>query len=213
MFPNWNTFYSQSRPYAYIAILQVILCKQWTLLCWLNYTRFFERVPDIMEFRTSYKCVTKRWPHGHLVWLIFWETAALFFMIEIGHGLSTQVVSNDKENKHDFVKTMPDKCWNVCVLVRLPYSYYTGFTVTTSAPTTKPIHSYLWKYVALYNGFVLLERKPLTGSMLTKISVPITGNSPHNGPVTWEMRKNNYLICSISGIYCSDFECHTIVEN
>ena len=30
-------------------------------------------------------------------------------------GLSRQVVSHDTENKHDFVKTVPDKCWNLCV--------------------------------------------------------------------------------------------------
>ena len=29
-------------------------------------------------------------------------------------GLSRQVVSHDRENKHDFVKTAPDKCWNLC---------------------------------------------------------------------------------------------------
>ena len=25
------------------------------------------------------------------------------------------MVSHDRENKHDFVKTVPDKCWNLCV--------------------------------------------------------------------------------------------------
>ena len=30
--------------------------------------------------------------------------------------LSRQVVSHDRDNKHDFVKTVPGKCWNLCVV-------------------------------------------------------------------------------------------------
>ena len=43
-------------------------------------------------------------------------------------GLSKQVVSHDRENKHDFVKTVPDKCWNLCVFNNTGSSY-TGSTV------------------------------------------------------------------------------------
>ena len=40
-------------------------------------------------------------------------------------GLSRQVVSHDSENKHDFVKTVPDKCWNLCVFSKT----YTVFNI------------------------------------------------------------------------------------
>ena len=43
--------------------------------------------------------------------------------------LPRQVVSHDRENNHDFVKNVPDKSWNLRVLVRLSQSYYTGSTV------------------------------------------------------------------------------------
>ena len=40
-------------------------------------------------------------------------------------GLSRQVVSHDRENKHDFVMAMPDKWWNLCVFSEtwLVFSY------------------------------------------------------------------------------------------
>ena len=40
-------------------------------------------------------------------------------------GLSRQVVFRHRENKHDFVETMPSKWWNLCVFSRtFPVSLY-----------------------------------------------------------------------------------------
>ena len=40
-------------------------------------------------------------------------------------GLTRHVVYHDRENKHDFVKTVPGKWWNLRVIVRLSLSHYT----------------------------------------------------------------------------------------
>ena len=47
------------------------------------------------------------------------------------------MVSQDRENKHDFAKTVPDKCWNLFVFffVRLPQSYYTGSILSIGTET------------------------------------------------------------------------------
>ena len=44
-------------------------------------------------------------------------------------GISRQMVFHDRENKHDYAKTVPGKFKRNCVLVTFPQSHYTGFTV------------------------------------------------------------------------------------
>ena len=44
-------------------------------------------------------------------------------------GLSRQVVSHDMENKHDFVKTLPDIWLNHVFLVKISQFHYRGSTV------------------------------------------------------------------------------------
>ena len=39
------------------------------------------------------------------------------------------MVSHNRVYKHAFVKTVPDKWWNLCVFIRLSRSHYTGSTV------------------------------------------------------------------------------------
>ena len=63
---------------------------------------------------------------GHACMNVQWN---LYKATTIFCGLSRQVVFHDCENKHDFVKTMPGKLQNLCVLVRFPRPYYTGSTV------------------------------------------------------------------------------------
>ena len=41
-------------------------------------------------------------------------------------GLTRLMVFLDKENKNYFVKNVPGKWWNLCVLVRLPRFHYSG---------------------------------------------------------------------------------------
>ena len=65
-----------------------------------------------------------------LQWNLYKATAELC-------GLSRQMVFHGtlgRENKHDFVKTGPGKWRNLCVLVRLPRSHYTGSTVKDKMP-------------------------------------------------------------------------------
>ena len=47
-------------------------------------------------------------------------------------GLSEQVVSHDRKNKHDFVKSLPDKSWNLYISVRLRQFYYTSISIRVS---------------------------------------------------------------------------------
>ena len=43
--------------------------------------------------------------------------------------LSKQMVLHGRENKHDFVKTVPGKWWNLCVFSKTSRSHYAGSTV------------------------------------------------------------------------------------
>ena len=63
------------------------------------------------------------------------------------------MVSHGRENKHDFVKTVPDKCWNLLCFSRTSRSYYTGSTAYVK----------WWKYIIsvlqLYISFTSLVVK------------------------------------------------------
>ena len=67
------------------------------------------------------------WSIQMVQWNLY-KTATRFY------GLSRQVVFHDRENKHDFVWTVPDKLQNLCVLVRLPRFHYTCSTVPLKTP-------------------------------------------------------------------------------
>ena len=54
------------------------------------------------------------------------------------------------ENKHDFVKTVPGKWWNLCVLVRLSLSPYTGSTVCVC------VYVYVYVYVYMSMEWVIV---------------------------------------------------------
>ena len=58
------------------------------------------------------------------------------------YGLWRQVVSHDRENKHDFVKIVPDKCWNLCVFSKtfpvLLYRFHCNWCVLAVIENWKP---------------------------------------------------------------------------
>ena len=55
---------------------------------------------------------------GHVQWNLYKATTKFC-------GLSRRVVSYHRENKHDFVKTVPGKLWNLCVFSKtFPVSLY-----------------------------------------------------------------------------------------
>ena len=68
-----------------------------------------------------------------------------------------QVVSPDRDNKHDFVKTVTDKWWNLCVLVRLPRSNYTGSISYHIIPL------YLWHDMPYRNHNLISYRRMTIG--------------------------------------------------
>ena len=65
--------------------------------------------PGLCSFRGT--CVNGRPRSTEIHWNLYEATTTFC-------GLSRQVVFHDRENKHDFVKTVPGKLWNLCVFSR-----------------------------------------------------------------------------------------------
>ena len=77
-------------------------------------------------------------------------------------GLPRQVVFHDRENKHDFVKTMSDKWLNLCVFSKTSPSHYTGSIVLGLWALTilvKWISDFLWGHnkLTFVFGFCVLK--------------------------------------------------------
>ena len=71
----------------------------------------------IQSYSNNIQCALQKYAYGFAVLcfvvVIQWN---LYKMTTKFCGLSRQVVPHGKENKHDFVKNVPDKWWNSCVL-------------------------------------------------------------------------------------------------
>ena len=60
------------------------------------------------------------------------------------------MVFHDRENKHDFVKTVPGKWWNLCVFSKPSRSHYTGSTVSETHTGWTLFYRYAWSGNAAY---------------------------------------------------------------
>ena len=61
-------------------------------------------------------------------------------------GLSRQVVSDNMENKHDILKTVPGKWQNLCAFSKTSQSHYTGSAVLRRSYYVLHITRWRWTF-------------------------------------------------------------------
>ena len=81
-------------------------------------------------------------------WNVYKATAKFCF-------LPRQVVTHEKENKHDFVKTVRNKWLHLWILVRLPQFYHTGSTVACVNVFVSRISYVLYDSTMIDSGLIV----------------------------------------------------------
>ena len=112
------------------------------------------------------------WACLHVIWLFVQTKYSKTCKATIQFcGLWIQVVFHDRENKHDFVKTVPGKWWNLCVFSK------TSLQHVFISTTCSPVHD--WRGVYWFH-LVRLPVYPSTQVRLWTESCPFcTFNNTH----------------------------------